>query len=89
MLPEPMSAITRRYFFSNARLEETMIDRDSSIKEQVKHWLDECYNPDSTMSSTEKLSQAYRLISALDSIVSKISESINGDPYANERAGEV
>jgi hypothetical protein len=66
-----------------------MINRDAPLKEQVKIWLDECYNPDSTMSSTEKLSQAYRLISGLDNIVSKISESTNGDPYANERAGKV
>jgi len=39
-----------------------MIDRDKPIDEQVDQWLETCYNPDSMMSSTEKLSQAYRML---------------------------
>jgi hypothetical protein len=38
------------------------IERDSVVERQVDDWLEDCYNPDAALSSTEKLTQAYRLL---------------------------
>jgi|APGre2960657404_1045060.scaffolds.fasta_scaffold369432_2 hypothetical protein len=40
-----------------------MIDRDKPIYVQVEQWLEACYSPDNTMSTPEKLTHAYRLLS--------------------------
>ena len=40
-----------------------MIDREKPIYVQVEQWLEACYNPDNTMSTPEKLTHAYRLLS--------------------------
>lgn len=39
-----------------------MIDRDKPIDVQVTQWLENCYNPDSMMTTPEKLAHAYRLL---------------------------
>lgn len=40
-----------------------MIDNDKPIDVQVDQWIEDCYNPDSTMSTAAKLTHAYRLLS--------------------------
>jgi hypothetical protein len=59
-----------------------MINREASTREQVKQWLDECYNPDSAMSSTEKLTHAYRLLLSFHN-------AMEAQPNVNERTGKV
>ena len=38
------------------------IEKASVVERQVDDWLETCYNPDSMLSPTEKLPQAYRLL---------------------------
>jgi len=38
------------------------IEKDSIVERQVDDWLESCYNTDSVLSSTEKLTQAYKLL---------------------------
>lgn len=40
-----------------------MIDNDIPIDVQVDQWIEDCYNPDSIMSTAAKLTHAYRLLS--------------------------
>ncbi len=39
-----------------------MIDNDKPIDVQVDQWIEDCYNPDSTVSTAAKLTHAYRLL---------------------------
>ncbi len=52
-----------------------MINRDATLEEQANQWLDECYKPSSTMSSKEKLTEAYRLVSLFKGVL--VSERLH------------